>query len=66
MSHKSKNITKQQPESPTPRKDRLDAMLDEPVRNERYGGQTMREVVLRAFVRDERARQRKPKRKLKA
>lgn len=48
-----------------PKSDRSHDLLDKPVANPRYGGQTMREVVLRAFVRDERARQRKSKRKLK-
>lgn len=42
-------MTKQQPKPP--RKDRLDAMLDEPVRNERYGGMTMREMVRKVVLR---------------
>ena len=31
--------------------DRLDAMLDEPSRNERYGGMTMREMVRKVVLR---------------
>lgn len=34
-----------------PRKDRLDAMLDEPSRNQRYGGMTMREMVRKVVLR---------------
>lgn len=40
-----------QPDIPSPRKDRLDAMLDEPVRNERYVGMTMREMVRKVVLR---------------
>ena len=45
------------PKSTSPPKDRLDAMLDKPVRNERYGEMTMwkmvRKVVLRRVDRAE-------------
>lgn len=42
-----------------PPKGRLDAMLDEPVRNERYGGMTMREMVRKVVLRrDNRAEER--------
>lgn len=34
-----------------PPKGRLDAMLDEPVRNPRYGGMTMREMVRKVVLR---------------
>lgn len=34
-----------------PLKSRLDAMLDKPVRNERYGGMTMREMVRKVVLR---------------
>ena len=34
-------------------KDRLDAMLDEPSRNQRYGGMTMREMVRKVVLRRE-------------
>ena len=44
-------MTKQQPKSPSPPKDRLDAMLDEPSRNQRYGGMTMREMVRKVVLR---------------
>lgn len=44
-------MIKQQPDIPTPPKDRLDAMLDEPCRNQRYGGMTMREMVRKVVLR---------------
>ena len=34
-----------------PKANRLDAMLDEPCRNERYGGMTMREMVRKVVLR---------------
>lgn len=40
-----------QPNIPSPPKDRLDAMLDEPSRNQRYGGMTMREMVRKVVLR---------------
>ena len=40
-----------QPNTPSPPKDRLDAMLDGPVRNQRYGGMTMREMVRKVVLR---------------
>lgn len=44
--------TKQQLESdPTPPKDRLDAILNEPCRNPRYGGMTMHEMVRKVVLR---------------
>ena len=49
-------MTKQQPESASPPKDRLDAMLDEPSRNQCYGGMTMREMVRKVVLhRDDQA-----------
>lgn len=36
---------------PTSPKSRLDAMLDEPSRNPRYGGMTMREMVRKVVLR---------------
>lgn len=34
-----------------PPKDRLDAMLDEPVENPRYGGMTLRDMVRKVVLR---------------
>lgn len=43
-----------------PPQSRLDAMLDEPVRNQRYGGMTMREMVRKVVLRrDDQAEERK-------
>ena len=39
------------PNTPSPPKGRLDAMLDEPSRNPRYGGMTMREMVRKVVLR---------------
>ena len=44
-------MTKPQPRIPAPPKDRLDAMMDEPCVNERYGGMTMRQMVRRVVLR---------------
>ena len=38
-------------QSKSNRRSRLDAMLDEPCRNERYGGMTMREMVRKVVLR---------------
>lgn len=43
-------MPKQQSNS-SPPKDRLDAMLDEPSRNQRYGGMTMRDMVRKVVLR---------------
>lgn len=52
-------MTKQLTDNP-PLKSRLDAMLDEPVRNELYGGMTMREMVRKVVLRrDDQAEKRK-------
>lgn len=43
-------MPKQQSNS-SPPKDRLDAMLDESSRNQRYGGMTMRDMVRKVVLR---------------
>ena len=40
-----------QPDIPSSGKDRLDAMLDEPSRNQRYGGMTMCKMVRKVVLR---------------
>ena len=47
-------------QSKSNRESRLDAMLDEPSRNQRYGGMTMREMVRKVVLRrDDQAEKRK-------
>lgn len=40
-----------QPNTPSPPKYRLDAMPDEPVKNQSYGGMAMREMVRKVVLR---------------
>ena len=47
--------------TPTPQKDRLDRMLDEPSINKRYEGMTMRQMVRKVVLRRDGSAQKKKK-----
>lgn len=58
-------MKKRRDHNPAPPKDRLDRMLDEPSRNKRYGGMTMREMVRKVVLRRDDSAQKKKKIDLK-